>query len=112
MIKKKNYNSQNAMYLVNVGFLGGSDSKASACNPGHPDSSPGLGRSPGEGNGNPLQYSCLEKFHGQRSLVGYSPPGRTESDTTDRLHFHFGKYQDFPVGQLVKNPPAMRGTWV
>ena len=34
---------------------------------------PGLGRSPGVGNGNTLQYSCLEKFHGQRSLAGYSP---------------------------------------
>ena len=32
-------------------------------------------RSPGEGNGNPLQYSCVEKFYGQRSLVGYSPWG-------------------------------------
>ena len=117
---------------------------------------PGLGRSPGEGNGNPLQYSCLEnsvdrgawwatvrgvaeldtterptltvpptyssmfpvqvderkvlgvirnggwrrqwhptlvllpgKSHGQRSLVGCSPWGRWESDTTERLHFHF-----------------------
>ena len=37
------------------------------------DSVPGSGRSPGEGNGNPLQYSCLEKSHGQRSLAGYSP---------------------------------------
>ena len=36
---------------------------------------PGLGRSPGEGNGNPLQYSCLENPYGQRSLVGYSPMG-------------------------------------
>ena len=34
---------------------------------------PGLGQSPGGGNGNSLQYSCLEKSHGQRSLVGYSP---------------------------------------
>ena len=34
---------------------------------------PGHRRSPGEGNGNPLQYSCLEKSHGQRSLVGYNP---------------------------------------
>ena len=34
---------------------------------------PGLGRSPGGGHGNMLQYSCLEKTHGQRSLVGYSP---------------------------------------
>ena len=49
---------------------------------------PGSGRSPGEGNGNPLQYSCLE-IHGWRSLVGYSPWGRKESDTTEQLHLHF-----------------------
>ena len=42
------------------GFPGGSDGKASACNAGDLGSIPGLGRSPGEGNGNPLQYSCLE----------------------------------------------------
>ena len=41
-------------------FPGGSDSKASAYNVGDPDSIPGSGRSSGEGNGNPLQYSCLE----------------------------------------------------
>ena len=39
---------------------GGSDGKASACNAGDPGSIPGLGRSPGEGNGNPLQDYCLE----------------------------------------------------
>ena len=44
---------------------------------------PGLGRSPGEGNGNPLQYSCLENSHGQRSLEGYSLWGRTESNITE-----------------------------
>ena len=44
---------------------------------------------PGEGNGNPLQYSCLEKSHGRRSLVGYSPWGHKESDMTERLHLHF-----------------------
>ena len=44
---------------------------------------PGLGRSLGGGNGNPLQYSCLENPHGQRSLVGYSPCGHKESDTTE-----------------------------
>ena len=41
-------------------FPGGSDDKDSACNVGDPGSTPGLGRSPGERNGNPLQYSCLE----------------------------------------------------
>ena len=50
-----------------------------------PGFNPGLGRSPGEGNGNPLQFSCLENPHGQRSLVGYSPWGRKESDTTGQL---------------------------
>ena len=43
-----------------AGFPGGSDGKASACNARDPGSIPGLGRSPGEGNGNPLQYSCLK----------------------------------------------------
>ena len=42
------------------GFSGSSDGKASACNAEDLDSIPGLGRSPREGNGNPLQYSCLE----------------------------------------------------
>ena len=42
------------------GFPGGSEVKASACNAGDLGSIPGLGRSPGEGNGNPLKYSCLE----------------------------------------------------
>ena len=41
-------------------FPGGSDGKVSACIAGDPGSIPGLGRSPGEGNGNPLQYSCLK----------------------------------------------------
>ena len=43
-----------------MGFPGGSDGKESAYKAGDPDSIPGSGRSPGEGNGNPLQYSCLE----------------------------------------------------
>ena len=54
------------MVLMNLfvgqqgGFPGGSDGKESACNDGDPGSVPGLGRSPGERNGCPLQYSCLE----------------------------------------------------
>ena len=46
--------------LIVVNFPGGSDCQASAYNEGDPGSIPGLGRSPGEENGNPLQYSCLE----------------------------------------------------
>ena len=56
----------------------GLDGKASAYNAGDQGSIPGSGRCSGEGNGNPLRYSCLEKFHGQRSLAGYSPWGRQE----------------------------------
>ena len=50
------------------GFTSGSDSKESACKAGDLGSIPGSGRSPEEGNGNPLQYSCLEN-----PMVGYSP---------------------------------------
>ena len=46
------------------------------------DSIPGSGRSPGVGNGNPLQNLCLKKSPGQKSLVGCSPWGFKESDTT------------------------------
>ena len=68
------------------GFPSGSDGKESACDEGDPGLIPGLGRSPGGGYGNPLQYSCLENPHGQRSLVGYSPWGRKELSATEWLH--------------------------
>ena len=49
-----------ALHSGILGLPGGSDSKESACNVGDLGSIPGLGRSPGGGHGNPLQYSCLE----------------------------------------------------
>ena len=49
-----------SLFQIYTSFPGGSDGKASACNSGDLGSIPGLRRSPGEGNGNPLQYSCLE----------------------------------------------------
>ena len=58
---------------------GGSEVKASACNAGDLNSIPGSGRSSGEGNGKPLQYSCLENPMDR----GYSPRDRKESDTTE-----------------------------
>ena len=64
-------------------FPGSSVGKESACSAGDPDLVPGSGRSPGEGNGNPLQYSCLEKSHGQRSLAGNSPWSYKELDMTE-----------------------------
>ena len=67
-----------------MGFPGGSDRKESACDVGDLGSVPGSGRSPGGGNGNPRQCSCLEN-PGQRSLAGYSPWGHKESDTIEQL---------------------------
>ena len=64
------------------GFLGGSDSKESAYNARHLVWISGSGRSLGEGNGNPLKYFCHGKFHGQRSLVGYSPWAPKKLDIT------------------------------
>ena len=75
-------------------FPGGSVVKnlpANAEAVGDEGSIPGLGRSPGGGHGNPLQYSCLENPHGQRSLAGYSPRGRKELETaeaTEHAHTH------------------------
>ena len=70
---------------VFLSFPGVSDSKEFACNVGDLSSIPRLGRSPGGGHGNPLQYSCLEYPHGQRSLAGYSPWGQKKSDKTKQL---------------------------
>ena len=71
------------MALTTQGFPGGSDGKESACRERDPSSVPRLGRSLGGGHGNPLQYSCLENPHEQRSLVGYSPWDHRESDRTE-----------------------------
>ena len=62
-----------------MGFLGGSDGKESACNAGDPSLIPGLERSPGDGNGNPLQYFSLENSMN----IGFSPWGHKELDRTE-----------------------------
>ena len=72
-----------------LGFPGSSDAKESSCNVGHLSSIHGLGRSHGGGHDNPLQYSCLENPHRQRSLVGYSPWGCKELDTTEWLKHNY-----------------------
>ena len=70
-------------YFGNQGFPCGSVGKESACNAGDLGSVPGLGRSPGEGNSYPLQYSGLEN-----SMGLYSPWSRKELDTTEWLSLH------------------------
>ena len=65
------------------GFPCGSAGKESACNVGDQGSTPGLGRSPGEGYGYPLQHFLPGEFHGRGSLVGCWLWGHTESDTTE-----------------------------
>ena len=107
---------KNPVRLLRCQKAGGSVGKESTCNAGDLGLIPGLVRSPGEGHGNPLQYSCLgnpmdrgswwatvhgggkvsnmtkqqllhdrHRFGGPRSLVGYSPWGCEESDTTEQL---------------------------
>ena len=65
-----------------MGFPGSSEVKASACNAGDLGLIPGSGRFPGEGNGNPLQYSCLENPMG-RGAWWATVYGVTKSDTTE-----------------------------
>ena len=87
MIKAQG-NNQKPRSLIKMGFPDRSAGKESPCNAGDTGEvgwSPGLERSPGGGNGNPLQSSCFKKPHGQRNLVGYSPKCHTELDTTERL---------------------------
>ena len=76
-----------------VDFPGGSDGKASAYSAGDLGLIPGSGKSSGVGKWQPTPVLLPGKFHGRRSVVGYSPRGRKESDTTEWLHFiYFTKY--------------------
>ena len=67
-------------------YTGASDCKASVYNAGDPGSIPGSGRSPGEGKWQPTSVLLPGESNGGRSLVGYSPCSRKESDTTERLY--------------------------
>ena len=71
--------------IISWGFPGGSDGKESACNAGDPGSLPGSGRSPREGNDNPLQYSCLENSWTEEPGRLQSLLGLKELDMTEQL---------------------------
>ena len=71
-----------------LGFPGGSDGKESTCNVADLGSIPGLGRSPGEGNSYPLQYSGLENSMDRGVQQAISPRSGKESDITERLSLH------------------------
>ena len=74
---------------------GGSEVNASVCNAEDLGSIPGLGRSPGEGNGNPLQYSCLENPMGGGARWATVHGVAKSLDTTEWLHFHFHTVKGF-----------------
>ena len=76
-------------YSVFWGFPGGLDSKASACNAGGPGFHSWVGQIPWRRKWQSIPALLPGKSHGRRSLVGCSPWGRKELDTTERLHFHF-----------------------
>ena len=86
------------MINLNLGFLGGSKVKNPPANAGDMGSISGSGRSPGEGNGNPLQYSCLKNpmDRGACPLVGYSPWGprrvRNNLGAKQQKQQHLGLY--------------------
>ena len=77
------------------GFPDGSDSKELACSAGDPGSIPGSGRSPGEGNGNPLQYSCLEYSMDRGAWEATSPWVHKELGTIEQLTL--ACYKFFPT---------------
>ena len=92
-------------------FPGGSDSKASAHNAGDLGLILGLGRSPGEGKWQPTPVFLPRKFHGWRSLVGYSPRGHKESDTTGWLHFLCGEGNGNLIKYSCLKNSMNRGAW-
>ena len=101
--------------LIVEGFPGGSEVKASARSAEDLGSIPGSGRSPGEGKWQSSPVFLPGESHGRRNLVGYSPRGRKESDTTERFHFHFTFLNQTRAG--YKNVPTVNiildvKTWI
>ena len=84
-------------------FPGGADGKASAYNAGDPGSIPGLGRSPGEGNGTPLQYSCLENpMDGGAWQATVQGATKSQTGLSDFTFFHLWQKGKRTKGPLEK----------
>ena len=95
-----------------MGLPDDSDGKEFAYSAGDLGLIPGLGRSPGGGHGNPVQCSCLENPHGQRSLTGYRPGGHKKLDTTDQLstqHWEIGIISTYLFDALSKSHYGRKG---
>ena len=98
------------MYTL-LGFPGGSEVKASACSAGDPGLIPGLGRSPGEGNGNPLQYSCLENpTDGGAWQVAVHGVAKSRTRLSDFTSLHFLAQQEVPRSSCTFPDPALKST--
>ena len=80
-----------------MGFPGGSGVKNLPANAGYKGLIPELGKFPGEGNGNPLQHSCLENPWTEELGAGYYPWGRKESGMTEQLHFLYTKFEKWKI---------------
>ena len=91
------------------GFPGGSEVKASACNVGDLGSILGWGRSRGEGNGNPLQYSCLENPMDEGAWWATVHGVGKESNTTERLHFTSKSLQMVIAAMKLKDAYSLEG---
>jgi len=100
-----------------VSFPGGSDGKEFACNTGDPGSIPGSGISPGEGKGNPLQYSCLENST-DRGAWWAMVHGVTQSQTWLSMHVHiclqmrYIKYWSFSISHISLSMMPQRSMYV
>ena len=77
--------------------------KASTYNAGDPGSIPGLGTFPWKRKWQPTPVLLPGRAHGQRSLVGYSPWGRNESDTIEELYFHWVRFYTKILSNLLNN---------
>ena len=99
-------------YHLTPGFPGGSDGKESAYNAGDPGSIPGSGRSPGEGNGNPLQYSCLENPMDRGAwwaTVHGVAKNRTRLSDFTSLHFITSHWSEWPSSKSLQTINAGEG---